>query len=98
MVSGNRVSVNRRFGIQDIICVAVLTGTATVLLLSKIETSGVRWSPALRPIFLAWWPLLLILIGIVLLFTHFRAETRSRRSRQQSCDANLFPSASGRKP
>ena len=77
---------NHRFGIQDIIAVAVLTGTATVLLRSKFEALGVRLSPALRQIFLEWWPLLLILAGAVLLFGHYRSGKQPRR-------ANILPAA-----
>ena len=74
------VSGNHRFGIQDIIAVAVLAGTATVLLQSKLDTLGVRWSPALRQLFIEWWPLLLILVGIVLLAAHYRSGTAPRCS------------------
>ncbi len=76
-------SGNRRFGIQDIIAVAVLTGTATVLLRSKLETVGVRLSPALRQVFVEWWPLLLILVGMILLFAQYRSGIKSRQSEER---------------
>jgi hypothetical protein len=71
-------SRNHRFGIQDIIAVAVLTGTATVLLQSKFEDLAVRLSPALRQVFVEWWPLLLILAGAVLLFGHYHSVRQPR--------------------
>jgi hypothetical protein len=83
-------SVNHRFGIQDIIAVAVLTGTATVLLRSKLETLGVRLSPALRQGFVDWWPLLLILVGMILLFAHYRSGMKSRDSEARSRGASLM--------
>ena len=79
-------SGNHRFGIQDVIAVAVLTGTATVLLRSKFEDLGVRLSPALRQVFIEWWPLLLIVVGAVLLFGHYRSGKQPRR-------ANILPAA-----
>ena len=79
-------SGNHRFGIQDVIAVAVLTGTATVLLRTKFEDLAVRLSPALRQIFIEWWPLLLIVVGAVLLFGHYRSGKQSRRE-------NILPAA-----
>ena len=85
------VSSYHRFGIQDMIAVAVLAGTATLFLHSKWEAFGVRLSPALRQLFVEWWPLLLILAGTTLLFTHYRSETTNRRSgkfpRAANCSA-----------
>ena len=79
-------SGNHRCGIQDVIAVAVLTGTVTVLLRSKFEDLGVRLSPALRQIFIEWWPLLLIVVGAALLFGHYRSGKQSRGE-------NILPAA-----
>lgn len=87
-------SDHHRFGIQDVIAVAVLTGTATALLWSKLETLGVRLSPALRQLFIEWWPLLLILVGIILLFSHYRSAMTSHSSGRQPGGASLHSSVS----
>jgi hypothetical protein len=73
------VSGYYRFGVQDVIAVALLAGTATMFLRSKLEAFVVRLSPALRQVLVEWWPLLLILAGTVLLFEHYRLETADRR-------------------
>ena len=72
---------SHRFGIQDIIAVAVLVGAATFLLQGKLETLALRLSPSLRQVLAQWWPLLLIVVGIILLFTHYRSGKRSRAAR-----------------
>jgi hypothetical protein len=74
------------------IAMAVLAGTAAMILRGKLEAFVVRLSPALRQVLVEWWPLLLILAGTVLLFEHYRLETADRRSGKQS-RAN-WPSAS----
>jgi hypothetical protein len=89
------VTGNHRFGIQDIIAVAVLAGTVTVLLQSKMEAVGVRLSPALRQVFIEWWPLLLILVGIALLVAHYRSRTAPRYFGKQSRGASLFSTSRG---
>ena len=73
-------SGNHRFGLQDILAVAVLAGTVTFLLQGKLETLAVRLNPAIRDAFSLGWPLLLIVAGMILLLAHHRSEQRSRRA------------------
>jgi hypothetical protein len=74
------VSDYNRFGVQDMIAVAVLAGASAMFMRTKLEAFVVRLSPALRQVLVEWWPLLLILAGTVLLLEHYRLETAHRGS------------------
>jgi hypothetical protein len=92
------VSGYHRFGIQDMVAVAVVAGTATLLLRRKLEAFGVRLSPALRQVFLEWWPLLLILAGTILLVAHYSLETTNRRPEKSPHGADWSSASSSATP
>lgn len=64
----------QRFTIQHLIAAAALTGTATALLLSRLDELAVRLSPAVRQACAQWWPLLLILAGGTLWLIHTKSH------------------------
>ena len=80
------VSDYNRFGVQDMIAVAVLAGASAMFMRTKLEAFVVRLSPALRQVLVEWWPLLLIVVGAVLLFGHYRSGKQPR-------GANILPAA-----
>jgi len=64
----------QRFTIQHLIAAAALAGTATAVFLSKLDGLAVRLSPAVRQACAQWWPLLLIVAGVVLWLIHAKSQ------------------------
>jgi len=76
MARGNRYP----FWKDDTIAAAALAATGTAAFQSKLDALAFRWhSPALSAL-VEWWPLLLIIGGLIVLLLHPRAPSEMRSS------------------
>jgi hypothetical protein len=63
---------------DDTIAAAALAATGTAAFQSKLDALAIQWnSPALSAL-VEWWPLLLIIGGLILLLLHPQAQTKTR--------------------
>ena len=73
-------SHREKFWTEDIIAAAILAASGgTTLLLTKLRAFALEQHLPLLHTVVQWWPLLLIIGGVILLFTN-QIETRSRHA------------------
>jgi len=69
---------NKKFWTEDIIAAAILAASGgTTLLLTKLRAIAVEQHLPVLHLLVQWWPLLLILGGVVLLFINQGARDRN---------------------
>ncbi len=62
------------FWTEDTVAAATLAATGSAAFQSKLSALAIKWNmPALYAL-VQWWPMLLIIAGLILLLVHPRAE------------------------
>jgi hypothetical protein len=75
---------NHQFRAESAIVAIILACTGAALLQSKLDFIAVTHHLAILHAGMRWWPLLLIMAGMILLLDHHSSGTRSREAAQQA--------------
>ena len=63
---------------DDTIAAAALAATGTAAFQNKLDALAIQWNSPAMSALVEWWPLLLIIGGLVLLLLHPQAQSRRR--------------------